>query len=486
MPAFASVTAGLAFTLLVLPWLNPFAPGPSPAAVPLLFSWLCGALALGLGGWRRPALVAWAWAAAAAASAMFGLAQYFGLAELAGGLINFTERGTAYGNLRQRNQFATLLSIGVLAVLYLAGRGLPNRLATPLLALLAVASAASTSRTGLLQLLVIAALCIAWADADRKGVAYRCLAALLAYAGAALLLPLLFNWLTGEEAASLWGRVASGPGCASRRVLWSNVLELIVQRPWTGWGIAELDYAHYAHLYDGARFCDILDNAHNLPLHVAVEAGLPLALLLLGGAAYLVWRLKPWQEGDPVRQLAWAVIVMLALHSLVEYPLWYGPFQLALLLAVLMLCRVRAGRTPPLRSAGRIAAFLAIPLVLAYAAWDYHRVSQLYLPPEERASAYRDDTLQKASASKLFARQVKFAELSITPLTAANAAALHELALDMLHFSPEPKVIETVIDSAMLRRDEPAALWHMARYRAAFPKEYEAWIGRAVLPAASQ
>ena len=30
-----------AFVLGSLPWLNPFAPGSSPAVVPILFSWLC-------------------------------------------------------------------------------------------------------------------------------------------------------------------------------------------------------------------------------------------------------------------------------------------------------------------------------------------------------------------------------------------------------------------------------------------------------------
>ena len=33
-----SVMAGL---LLALPWLNPFSGGPTPAVLPLLFSWIC-------------------------------------------------------------------------------------------------------------------------------------------------------------------------------------------------------------------------------------------------------------------------------------------------------------------------------------------------------------------------------------------------------------------------------------------------------------
>ena len=51
----------------------------------------------------------------------------------------------------------------------------------------------------------------------------------------------------------------------------------------------------------------------------------------------------------------------------------------------------------------------------AYAAWDYHRISQLYLAPESRNAAYRSDTLAKVRHSWLFSNQVRFAELMLTP-----------------------------------------------------------------------
>jgi hypothetical protein len=286
--------------------------------------------------------------------------------------------------------------------------------------------------------------------------------------------------VTGSAAPGLLDRVAGSAGCSSRMVLWSNVADLIRERPFAGWGLAELDYAHFAHLYDGPRFCDILDNAHNLPLHLAVEAGLPLALLLCALLAAWVWGRKPWRETVPERQLAWGVLAVIGVHSMVEYPLWYGPFQLAAVLAVLLLAQPRAV-PPSLKLAGRVLALGVAPLVLAYAAWDYHRMSQLYLSPEDRAPRYRQQTLAKASGSVIFARQVRFAEFSITPLTRANAREYQALALDMLHFSPEPKVIEGVIDSALLLGDERVALWHMARYKVAFPDEYQAWLGKASL-----
>ena len=46
----------------------------------------------------------------------------------------------------------------------------------------------------------------------------------------------------------------------------------------------------------------------------------------------------------------------------------------------------------------------------------------------------------------------------------------------MLHFSPEPRVIARLIDSAILlgRDDEAAAL--AARFKAAFPDDYARWL----------
>ena len=93
----------------------------------------------------------------------------------------------------------------------------------------------------------------------------------------------------------------------------------------------------------------------------------------------------------------------------------------------------------------------------------------------ERSARLRDDTLNKVKGSRLFRNQAQFAELSITPVTAANAATMADLADGLLHYSPERRVIETLIDSLMLLRREDEALWHIARYRAAFPNEFAAW-----------
>ena len=151
------------------------------------------------------------------------------------------------------------------------------------------------------------------------------LALIPAYFIAAWLLPLF----AGSEVDNMLHRLREGaPDAHSRLVLWRNVLDLIAQHPWAGWGWGELSFAHYSTLYSGPRFVEILDNAHNLPLHLAVELGIPAALLICGGFGWLVLAARPWRETDPARLMAWGLLGAIVLHSLLEYPLWYGPFQL--------------------------------------------------------------------------------------------------------------------------------------------------------------
>jgi O-antigen ligase len=488
--------------LITLPWLNPFSPGPTAAVVPLLFAWasVAGLLLLRAGDNTPAARQRWvhamagAWLAAACLSAVIGLLQYFGASDWLGVWVNRTDVGLAYGNLRQRNQFASLMGIGLVVLLWWVAQASPQKpgrhpgqfgLALLLAVLLGAGNAASSSRTGLLQLLTVVVMALVWQRWPRhrgastpapaaSALPWVLLAAVLSYAVANWALP----WLAGLDPSSsgAWARLRAGDSaCSSRITLWRNVLFLIAQKPWLGWGWGELDYAHFITLYPGARFCDILDNAHNLPLHLAVELGLPLALLLCGGALWLVWRARPWRESDASRQLAWAVLVVIMLHSLLEYPLWYGPFQMAAGLCVWLLLPAKSQQhrrlAPYLQatSAGMLLTFCAL------AGWQYHLASQIYLSSEQRDPAYRLDTLEKTRHVLLFQDQVRFAELTLTELTRANAAPMNRLAKDLLHFSPEARVAVIVIDSARLLDRENEANFYLARLQAAFPQAHADW-----------
>ncbi|MEO7952613.1 MAG: Wzy polymerase domain-containing protein [Polaromonas sp.] len=488
----------LLLLLMLLPWLSPYTAGPTPNVWPWLLSAACAVLLWLFLPRLDGRLIASGWVLAACLSALVGLVQYFGLAPDFSPWVSQTRAGEAFGNLRQRNQLATLMSIGLVALLallalspgVLAGResrrtGLPWW-AFPAALLLALGNAASGSRTGLLQWLLIPALTACWVlPAGRRRLLVLALQALLAYGVAVLTLPWLLELLTGLHIGGLFGRLAEAPTCESRKILWSNVLTLIAQKPWLGWGWGELAYAHFITLYPGARFCDILDNAHNLPLHLAVELGLPAALAICGALSWLAWRARPWAETEPARQMAWGVLAVIVLHSLLEYPLWYGPFQIAAGLSVLLLWAARApggvflSKNEPNTLQAQVTRLLFaifIVVMLATVAISYYRVSQIYLAPAERGAAYRDDTLAKIRDSALFPHQAEFAELSVTALTPETAATLHTLALGLLHYSPEPRVIEKLIESAVMLGRDDEALQYLARFRVAFPKEHARWV----------
>ncbi len=529
-PSIAIVMPSIAAVLLLaLPWLNPFSVGPTPAIPTLLFAWVCVAMFLQLcaipgavGGRRLAPVAVSAWLVAALLSALIGMCQYFGFSGslntvpglnaiasalqslgVSGGLdslINSTTVGEAFGNLRQRNHFATLTNIGLAAVLYCTVRlGAANGISTArqytlhllcLVAavLLAAANAASSSRTGLMQWVLLTGMAGIWAFQGRRsagqgGVWVRnvLVVAGLGYVVAAASFP----WLASldPDAIGILARLHENtPACAGRRILWSNVLHLIAQKPWFGWGWGELGYAHFITLYPGDRFCDILDNAHNLPLHLAVELGIPVALVFCGACLWAIGVTKPWRETDPARQLAWSVLAVIGLHSLLEYPLWYGPFQIAVGLSLCLLYMTSSREASPDVHAVSIpgATVMAVlgVLILAgcsYAVRDYWRVSQIYTAPAERAEAYKVDTLEKIRDTMLFQNQVRFAEMGTTPLTAQNAEHSFELAKDLLHFSAEPQVAQRIVESAMMLGRNEDAQYYLQRFEAAFPQAHARW-----------
>lgn len=543
----------MAVLAIAFPFLFSFTRPPASNFWPLMSAWGCGAIII-LAGWARvwgarrefpekildldirraeaaATLSAGLLLAALLASAI-GLLQYFDAAAGWEPWIHASRPGQAMGNLRQRNQQATLLSMGVWALLWVVaqtqayvlaqaeGRAAPGGVGMALhgggrpwplwplwlvgvltawaLTLLAVGSAATASRTGLAQWSVILILLALWRASVGRVALGLALAGLAIYAVAAWLLPdLLLQW-TGFRAEGLFARFGDAPGCTSRRVLWSNVLYLIAQKPWLGWGWGELDFAHYSTLFPGERFCVLLDNAHNLPLHLAVELGVPAAVLACSAVLAWIWRARPWRETDPARQLAWGILALVGLHSMLEFPLWYGPFQLVTVLAVLVLWRSPAQGLPtqrmlnfwknwPIASYLKALAAIIFIVTMVWMGWSYHRVSQVFKPVEQRTPSLREGTLDKVSGTWLFSDAVDFARLTTMPVNRETAERVHALATSLLHYSPEPRVIEPLIESAaLLGRDDEVA-YHLQRFRAAYPKDYARWtkLNRALGPSHS-
>lgn len=461
--------------LLVLPWVHAWASGPLTNLVPWLVSWACLVLVLMFSNKLTALALAQSWAIAAVLSSAIGLVQFFGLAQVFAPMVHVPAyMGDALGNLRQRNQLASLLVMGMAALLWWHARGLALRHALWMLALLALGLAATASRTGLFQILFLCAWCWLHRRAHDNGSAWIWAGVTLGlYLLASAVLPWLLVLTTGHGVVDAVSRMGEMGGCGSRSVLWSNVLHLIGQKPWTGWGWDALRQAHYNTAYPGPRFCDILGNAHNLPLHVAFTWGVPVALLGVISVIGWIGVSKPWRAMTADRQLAWAILGVIGLHSLLEYPLWYGPFQIALVLCLWLMggpIHRALNQSPLVRGLG-----VLMLAALCLAAFDYVRVRQIYLPADQRWAIWRSQPMQAARQSWFFKDTALFAELTTSHVNPDNARWVLNASQGLLRTSPEPRVIEKLLESARLLQEDDLFVFHHARFREVYPSAFLAW-----------
>jgi O-antigen ligase len=443
-----------------------------------------------------PYWLAFIWVFVAVASSVMGLIQYFGIANIFSPWINVPpELGDAFANLRQRNLFATLTSIGLISLLGIVKSGwfLQSRserfnswLVYGVIIVLALGNAASGSRTGLLEWILVLMCAMWWDLSARKRIGFLALKAVIIYFLINIILPFVLYFVTGVDKGGVFGRFIEVDNCEGRRLLWANVLKLIAEKPWMGWGWGELDYAQFVTLFDSSRVCRPFDNAHNLPLHLAAELGVPAALAICMFFFWLVWRAKPWLDADPLRQIMWGVLGLIFFHSLLEYPLWYGSFQITFGLCVGVLWGSFNGRSgaceePIVESVKRkislnflAVAFLAIAI---FSGFGYYRVRQAYLPLAERGPEYKENTIKKVQDTLIFSDQARLALLmSVREVNSENALMVYELARELLHYSPEPRVIERVIEVALILGLSDDVEFYKVRYKESFPNEYRNWL----------
>ncbi len=334
-----AVWAALALLAAAAAWS--WGPGALPASLALsTLGTLFAAAVLvagGAGARARPDALAlftafcWAWVAAGVLNIAVALIQVF-VPELPDGawIAASGIPGRAVGNLRQPNHLSSLLLWHCIAVIALLDLGKLKRGAAALLLAAAIFAVVLTaSRTGLVSVLVLAL----WGLLDRRlsrPARVLLLAAPLAY---------LLSWLAMAQWAALtqhtFGgaqRLAESDISGSRVGIWRDTLTLIAQQPWTGVGFGEFNFA-WTLTPLPQRPVAFFDHTHNLPLQLAVELGLPLAAGVMALLLWALWRgmRQAWAvpAGLGVAQRsAMLMVLMIGLHSLVEYPLWYSYFLL--------------------------------------------------------------------------------------------------------------------------------------------------------------
>jgi O-antigen ligase len=298
--------------------------------------------------------------------------------------------GRAVGNLRQPNHLSTLLlwsAVAVVPLLETVARrrhAIVNAGLCALFAAMLFGIVLSGSRTGLLG---VAGL-VAWGLLDRR-LSRTSRGLLIASPLICLASWMLLGWLsstldTGALGAST--RLGESQDYSSGRwSIWRDTLVLIAQNPWLGVGFGEFNFAWTLSPFPD-RNTQFFDHTHNLPLHLAVELGLPLALLVLGLLMWGLW--QAWSRSRRIdgsegvaRRAALVMVLLMALHSQLEYPLWYAYFLLPTAFAW-GLC-LGGSETPPQTQASPWMAVAGVAMMLAAAAtvWDYKRVVAIFSPP---------------------------------------------------------------------------------------------------------
>jgi hypothetical protein len=113
--------------------------------------------------------------------------------------------------------------------------------------------------------------------------------------------------------------------------------------------------------------------------------------------------------------------------------------------------------------------------ILVFIAYDHAQVQQIYWPAAQRYSVWRDQALQVAQRAWLFRGTALFAQVTTTPVHEGNARAMLEDSLRAMHTSPEPRVIEKLLDSAQLLGEEALYEAHKKHFQRVYPQAYLAW-----------
>jgi len=243
----------------------------------------------------------------------------------------------AFGNIGQANHYADLIFIGLGALVFLHARHVQKGrvLRWPVLALafwLTLAAAASASRSTLLYtfaFLVLGGLAY-WrgkGDIQVQG-AGKALLLIGAFSVISQLLVTYGHILSAFDVTTALDRADDAGSNGQRLYNWGAAWQAIQAHPWIGQGPATFYKASIDAMFTTppATFPKFAENAHNLALNMGAELGLPLTILVLGGAGIWYVRRMFIDRLSLNSVLALSCIAVVGLHSMVEYPLWYTYF----------------------------------------------------------------------------------------------------------------------------------------------------------------
>jgi O-antigen ligase len=416
-------------------------------------------------------------------SALAGILQHYRWHTFLDSVVTAKNSIAVYGNLAQPNHFANYITMGLISL------GLLRNnlriwhivlLALPLLFVLVL----SGSRSSWLYLIGMLVLAYVWQrkNSSLKGLFHYVLLLLLGFG--------LMHWVVqlpwlSESAGSVttMQRMMAGDTNGSIRLyLWHEAWLIFSQSPWLGVGWGQFAWHHFqlgpmlhAHYITG-----LYNNAHNLLLQLAAEMGIAGVLVVLLTLVMWLWQGMRVMRYTADHWWAYAVLMVLGIHSMLEYPLWYAYF---IGIAAILLGALDDGSYRlELNKLGRlsVAAVLLLGFMsLVLLMHNYHSLEQA-ISPQPRSAVDKDYSqhigdrliaLQKAPLLRPYAELFMNNYIEISPKDLDSKMAFNERAEQ---FIPVSFVVYRSAELLALNNQQEAARLQMERAIWAYPGDFPA------------
>jgi O-antigen ligase len=372
-------------------------------------------------------------------------------------------QGRPFGNLAQANHQATYLALAALSAAYLGRISRRGWLAPSSLLILASGMGLTGSRMGAAFLALVMVLQFAPTALRPDAVRGRWLAGLAVIAGYAVAV-VAVRLVVGQIDA-----LARPLGI--RYELWWQAWRIALDHPWLGIGVDQFGGGQYLVARAGP-YMVAANNAHNLILNVAVEFGWPAAIAT--GGVGLQWGLTGLRQrlASPGHVLAWGMLLMIAIHSMLEFPLWYLFFSIPAALLFALGEPDRAGyAVVDLRRVLPAGGFVTIAIMLMYSL-GYREIADAAAPQWLEAKNIRKRTaldalpLLAVADAKLFKPEVDRLLLDLKhPPDEDTPNAQLDRSARVLRILPAPEIMtQHIVQLAKVGRIDDA-IAHVDRLR---------------------
>lgn len=285
-------------------------------------------------------------------------------------------------NLGQRNQLATLLLWGLLAISWGWVRSFVSwRVALGSALLILFGIALTGSRTAWVGLCLVALACWYWRNLWRSKYAIWVVAGLVLYFFCCVLVLklILISAIKPFSTSDVAQMEVTRALADSRLAVWKMFIGAILERPIFGYGWGQIAEAHLSVATQYPAQNIVFSQSHNLFLDLMLWCGIPIGLSLSAYLVHWFWRLAR-QVNSPENAVVFLFVLVLANHSMFEFPLHYAYFLLPLgvFIGVLSVSEQGGRRFPTMSKHFLTGTWVLAVSMLGVTVVDYFKIEHSY------------------------------------------------------------------------------------------------------------